>query len=114
MAHITSFFGDKDNKVETEYTGNPELKALIKRMEKLEFTNHAMWIMLEKKGFTNEEFDQAMAEAYEIGKRKAFTAPHADRMRSSPITSKSSVSTVEKKLSCILMRYITCFPTRIR
>lgn len=72
MAHITSFFGDKDNKVETEYTGNPELKALIKRMEKLEFTNHAMWIMLEKKGFTNEEFDQAMAEAYEIGKRKDF------------------------------------------
>lgn len=72
MAHITGFFGDKDNKTENEYTGNPELKALIKRMDKLEFTNHAMWIMLEKKGFTNEEFDQAMAEAYEIGKRKDF------------------------------------------
>ena len=57
---------------ENEYTGNPELKALIKRMDKLEFTNHAMWIMLEKKGFTNEEFDQAMAEAYELGKRRDF------------------------------------------
>ena len=72
MEHITSFFGDKDKKPENEYTSNPELKAIIKRMDKLEFTNHAMWIMLEKKGYTNEEFDQAMAEAYELGKRKDF------------------------------------------
>ena len=72
MEHITSFFGDKDKKPENEYTSNPELQAIIKRMDKLEFTNHAMWIMLEKKGYTNEEFDQAMAEAFEMSKRKDF------------------------------------------
>lgn len=72
MSRITSFFGNDDNRSENEYTSNPELKAIIKRMDKLEFTCHALWLMLNKKGFTNEEFDQATAEAFELQKRKDF------------------------------------------
>lgn len=71
MARVTNFFGDKEHE-ENEYTSNPELKALIKRMDKLEFTCHAMWLMLNKKGYTDAEFDQAMAEAVELSKRRDY------------------------------------------
>ena len=40
---------------------NVEVKILAKRVEKLELINHAMWLMLQRLGSTNEEFDAALA-----------------------------------------------------
>lgn len=52
--------------------GNPELRDIKKQLDKIELTLHAMWIMMNKKGYTDPEFDQAMTEALEFSKRKDF------------------------------------------
>ena len=55
-----------------DYKVSPEMRKLIKKVEKLELTMHAMWIMLNKKGYTDEEFDQAMTESFELSKRNDY------------------------------------------
>ena len=52
--------------------GNPELRDIHKQLEKIELTLHAMWMMMNNKGFTDAEFDQAMTDAIELSKRKDF------------------------------------------
>lgn len=47
--------------LDNEYT--VDFKKLLKRIDVLETTNHALWLMIKKKGFTDEEFDAAMVEA---------------------------------------------------
>ena len=52
--------------------GNPELRDIKKQLERIELTLHAMWIMMNKKGYTDPEFDQAMTDSLEFSKRKDF------------------------------------------
>lgn len=40
-----------------------DLKRLTERVDELEVLNYGLWLMLEKKGFTHEEFNEALAIA---------------------------------------------------
>ncbi len=40
-----------------------DVRKLASRVDQLEVLNYGLWLMLEKKGFTNEEFNSAVAEA---------------------------------------------------
>jgi len=42
-----------------------DVRDLISRVEKLEVLNYGLWLMLEKKGFTHDEYNAALAEAKE-------------------------------------------------
>lgn len=53
--------------LDNEYT--IDFKKMLDRISVLEVTNHAMWLMLKNKGFTDEEFDAAMATAHELSKQ---------------------------------------------
>ncbi|MCQ2529321.1 MAG: hypothetical protein MJ108_09440 [Saccharofermentans sp.] len=53
---------------ENENYLNPEMKALTARIESLETINHAMWLMLQRLGSTNEEFDAALAYVFNTRK----------------------------------------------
>ena len=53
---------------ENENYLSPEMKALIARVESLEAVNHAMWLMLQRLGSTNEEFDAALAYVFNTNK----------------------------------------------
>ncbi len=56
-----SFNEPKSTGLDNEYT--VDYKKLLERIDVLETTNHAMWLMLKSKGFTDEEFDVAMCNA---------------------------------------------------
>lgn len=40
-----------------------DLKKLTERVDELEVLNYGLWLMLEKKGFTHDEFNEALAIA---------------------------------------------------
>lgn len=40
-----------------------DLKRLTERVDELEVLNYGLWLMLEKKGFTHDEFNEALAIA---------------------------------------------------
>lgn len=42
-----------------------DLKKLTERVDELEVLNYGLWLMLEKKGFTHDEFNAALKEAKE-------------------------------------------------
>lgn len=62
-----------------------DVSELKERVEKLEILNYAMWLMLEDKGFTHEEFNVAIGKAQEIvdnrstAKTEAIVCPKCKR-----------------------------------
>lgn len=42
-----------------------DVRQLASRVDQLEVLNYGLWLMLEKKGFTNEEFNEAVKTAKE-------------------------------------------------
>lgn len=60
------FMDDPDiEKFETALSVTKDLKRLTERVDELEVLNYGLWLMLEKKGFTREEYNAALAEAKE-------------------------------------------------
>lgn len=60
-------FNTSNTGLDNEYT--IDFKKLLERIDVLETTNHAFWLMMKNKGYTDEEFDAAMAEAVECRKQ---------------------------------------------
>ncbi len=54
-----------------------DLKRLMERVDELEVLNYGLWLMLEKKGFTHEEFNEALSEAKERVLTKLTTKTEA-------------------------------------
>ena len=68
------FKKDSDiDRLESALDVSVDVGKLKKRVETLEILNYGLWIMLKKKGFTDEEYDEALAEAKE-GMLSKFTA----------------------------------------
>ncbi|MBO4636108.1 MAG: hypothetical protein J5685_03080 [Clostridiales bacterium] len=58
--------------IKSNYNIAPETKELIKRLDTLETINHAFWIMLSQKGYTDSEFDAAIDQVLQLGKKKDY------------------------------------------
>lgn len=48
-----------------------DIRQLSERVERLEVLNYGLWLMLQKKGYTNEEYDAAIAIAKDTIKNTA-------------------------------------------
>lgn len=59
-----------NNEIEEAFQ-NVEVKKLAKQVENLEILNHAMWLMLQRLGCTNEELDTALAFIFNNQKNNA-------------------------------------------
>lgn len=63
-----------------------DVRDLVARVEKLEVLNYGMWLMLEKKGFTHDEYNEALAIAKEnivskhTGTKDAVACPKCGRL----------------------------------
>ena len=55
--------------IKNTYNVGPEMKEIFKKLETLEVINHAFWLMLSQKGYTNEEFDSAIDQVLQLGKK---------------------------------------------
>ena len=60
-----NYFKENDEKLDAMLDVSKDIKKLRERVDALEVLNYGLWIMLEKKGFTNEEYDEALKEAKE-------------------------------------------------
>ena len=63
-----------------------DVRELMARVEKLEVLNYGLWLMLEKKGFTHEEYNEALATAKEniaakhTSTKEAIACPNCGRL----------------------------------
>lgn len=63
-----------------------DVRELISRVEKLEVLNYGLWLMLEKKGFTHDEYNEAIAIAKEniaakhTSTKEAIACPNCGRL----------------------------------
>lgn len=63
-----------------------DLKRLTERVDELEVLNYGLWLMLEKKSFTHEEFNEALKEAKEkiltklTTKKEAISCPKCGKL----------------------------------
>ena len=58
--------------IKTPYNSGPEMRELLKKIETLETINHAFWIMLSQKGYSNSDFDAAIDQVLQLEKRTDF------------------------------------------
>lgn len=66
--------------IENSYTASgftKDITDLKERVVKLELLNYAMWLMLESKGFTHDEFNAAIGQAQEIVANRATAKTEA-------------------------------------
>ncbi|MBQ4271784.1 MAG: hypothetical protein II718_08150 [Clostridiales bacterium] len=61
--------------IKGEFREEEDKEELLKRIEKLEITCHAYWLMLKGRGFTSEEFDASIAEAVGLSKHRNYKIP---------------------------------------
>ena len=64
--------GSNEQELKSEYQSIKEVEELRRVVEKQTYLLHAFWIMLKEKGYTNEEFDNALNEAVLLEKRKDY------------------------------------------
>lgn len=81
------FKKDSDiERLENALNVSVEVGMLKKRVETLEVLNYGLWIMLKKKGFTDDEYDTALQEAKETmlakftAKKDAVACPKCGRL----------------------------------
>lgn len=78
---------------------SPEMKALTARVESLEAINHAMWLMMQRLGSTNEEFDAALAYVFNTKKKEGKIS---SRGMGCPACGKSAqLSSDNMRIKCI-------------
>ena len=63
-----------------------DVRELMARVEKLEVLNYGLWLMLEKKGFTHDEYNEALAIAKDniaqkhTSTKEAIACPNCGRL----------------------------------
>lgn len=78
---------------------NPEVKALNAKVENLELINHAMWLMLQRLGCSNEEFDSALA--YAINSKRQANKINARGMGCPACGKSAQLSSDNMRIKCI-------------
>lgn len=84
--------------VKNEYQATSMVNNLVKEVENLQTLNHALWELLKLRGFTDDEFNAALAGVIELRKHKDY---EMNRNITCPTCGKALQYSNSFKIKCI-------------